>query len=70
MKKMSVPSVDLFGAPSSPCDLKSIIAPKQLARRKMSDPDIHYGTNVLANLVSRSDKLSAFKTRNLKMIFK
>lgn len=51
-KKTSVPSIDLFGATSSPRELKSLVAPKQLARRKMSDPDIHYGTNVLANLVS------------------
>lgn len=51
-KKTSVPSIEMFGATSSPRELKSLVAPKQLARRKMSDPDIHYGTNVLANLVS------------------
>lgn len=51
-KKTSVPSIDLFGSSSTPNDLKSLTAPKQVARRKMSDPDIHYGTtNLLGNLV-------------------
>lgn len=50
-KKTSVPSLDGFGACTSK-EWEHVSRPKQIFRRKMSDPDIHHGTtNVLDNLV-------------------
>ena len=54
-KKTSVPSLDLFGTSNIPQNLKSLTITKPIIHRKMSDPDIHYGTtNVLASL-ARND---------------
>lgn len=50
-KKTSVPSIDLYGSTSSPNNLLCIATPKQILSRKRSEPDIHYGTNTLADLV-------------------
>lgn len=50
-KKTSVPNIDIYGTTISPSELKSTTAPKQILSRKRSEPDIHYGTNNLGELV-------------------
>lgn len=50
-KKSSVPNIDIYGTTMSPSDLKSETIPKQILNRKRSEPDIHYGTNTLGELV-------------------
>lgn len=50
-KKASVPNMDIYGTPVSPIDLKNASSPKQMLSRKRSEPDIHYGSNNLEELV-------------------
>lgn len=49
-----MPNIDIYGTPASPIDLKNSTSPKQMLSRKRSEPDIHYGTNNLGELVSYS----------------
>lgn len=51
-KKTSVPSMDMC-VPNTPREIRSPI-PKPIVRRKMSDPDIHYGSNMLSNMARSS----------------
>lgn len=50
-KKSSVPNIDIYSTTISPNDLKATAIPKQILSRKTSEPDIHYGTNTLGELV-------------------
>lgn len=51
-KKSSVPNIDVYGSTISSTDLKGIATPKQILSRKRSEPDIHYGSNTLGEMVS------------------
>lgn len=42
--------------------MKSMNMPKTFTRRKMSDPDIHYGNNILANLTRNNSHISESMT--------
>lgn len=57
-KKSSVPNIDIYSTTFSSNDLKTIALPKQMLSRKRSEPDIHYGSKTLNELVCSIMKIS------------